>query len=58
MGANDEMEQAFGHGWAELQGDGSLEGEICLENGDTISFVARRSIIIFNCPLGRIRFVL
>jgi hypothetical protein len=40
---NDEMEEASGHGWAELQQDGSLEGEICLENGDEIPFVARRS---------------
>jgi hypothetical protein len=40
---NDEMEEARGHGWAELRHDGSLEGEICLENGDEIPFVARRS---------------
>ena len=39
---NDEMEEASGHGWAELQDDGSLEGEICLENGDDIPFIARR----------------
>ena len=36
---NDEMEEAGGHGWAELQDDGSLEGEICLENGDDIPFI-------------------
>lgn len=40
---NDEVEEAVGHGWAELQSDGSLEGEVCLENGDDIPFVARRS---------------
>ena len=40
---NDELEEAAGHGWAELQDDGSLEGEICLENGDDIPFIARRS---------------
>lgn len=40
---NDEMEGASGHGWTELQQDGSLEGEICLENGDEILFIARRS---------------
>ena len=40
---NDEMEEANGHGWAGLQQDGSLEGEICLENGDEITFIARRS---------------
>lgn len=42
---NDEMEEASGHGWAEIQQDGSLEGEICLENGDDIPFIARRSAI-------------
>ncbi|MDP1700970.1 MAG: hypothetical protein Q8L53_08460 [Aestuariivirga sp.] len=40
---NDEMEPAYGDGWAELQKDGSLEGEICLLNGDDIPFIARRS---------------
>jgi hypothetical protein len=40
---NDEMEPACGHGWAELQDDGSREGEICLINGDDIPFIARRS---------------
>jgi hypothetical protein len=35
---NDEMEPAEGEGdgWAELYDDGSLEGEICLLNGDNI----------------------
>jgi hypothetical protein len=36
---SDEMEPASGHGWAD---DGSLEGEICLEGGDDIPFIARR----------------
>lgn len=40
---NDEMEQASGDGWAELQENGSLKGEISLQNGDDISFIARRS---------------
>ena len=40
---NDEMEPASGDGWAELQDDGSLEGEICLINGDDIPFIARHS---------------
>ena len=40
---NDEMEPASGEGWAELQNDGSLEGKICLINGDDIPFIARRS---------------
>jgi len=37
-----EMDPASGQGWAEKLDDGSLEGEICLEGGDNISFVARR----------------
>jgi hypothetical protein len=37
------MEPASGDGWAELRDDGSLEGEICLLNGDDIPFIARRS---------------
>ncbi|WP_229195091.1 hypothetical protein [Bradyrhizobium acaciae] len=41
--ANDEMEPAEGDGWAELKNDGSLEGEICLLNGDNIPFIARCS---------------
>ena len=40
---SDEMEPATGHGWAEIRRDGSLEGEICLEHGDDIPFIARRS---------------
>ena len=40
---NDEMELANGSGWAELQDDGSLEGEICLLNGDDVPFIARRA---------------
>jgi hypothetical protein len=39
---SDEMEPASGHGWAEKQDDGSLEGEICLDGGDDIPFIARR----------------
>jgi hypothetical protein len=38
---NDEMEPASGHGWAELQDDGSLKGEICFNNGDEVTFTAR-----------------
>ncbi|MGH9806693.1 MAG: hypothetical protein ACRD9W_05435 [Terriglobia bacterium] len=43
MGGSDEMEPAKGHGWAEKLNDGSLEGEISLEGGDDIPFIARRS---------------
>ena len=39
----DEMEPATGDGWAEVQRDGTLKGEICLLNGDDIPFIARRS---------------
>lgn len=39
---NDEMEPANGDGWAEVQSDGTLKGEICLLNGDDIPFIARR----------------
>jgi len=40
---NDEMEPASGHGWVEILDDQTLEGEICLEGGDDIPFIARRS---------------
>lgn len=40
---SDEMEPATGHGWAEKTDDGSLKGEISLEGGDDIPFIARRS---------------
>lgn len=40
---SDEIDPTSGTGWVELQDDNSLEGEICLENGDDIPFIARRS---------------
>jgi hypothetical protein len=39
---NEEMDEACGHGWAELQPDGSLEGVICFHGGDEANFIARR----------------
>jgi hypothetical protein len=39
---HDEMDEASGDGWAELQADGSLEGEIAFDNGDESAFKARR----------------
>lgn len=39
---NDEMDEAQGSGWAELQPDGSLTGEIRFHRGDEITFTARR----------------
>jgi hypothetical protein len=38
---NDEMDEVRGDGWAELQDDGSLVGEINFHNGDDIPFIAR-----------------
>jgi hypothetical protein len=46
---NDESEEASGHGWAELQADGSLQGEICLSNGDDIPFIAHRQTSSTAC---------
>lgn len=38
---NDEMDEACGDGWAELQTNGSLEGQICFHGGDEANFTAR-----------------
>jgi len=40
-GGSDEMDQVDGDGWAKLQPDGSLQGQICVHNGDEIDFIAR-----------------
>lgn len=37
---SDEMDEASGQGWAELQDDGSLNGEISFHHGDESSFIA------------------
>ena len=37
---NDEMEEVCGDGWAELQSDGTLEGQICFQDGDEADFIA------------------
>jgi hypothetical protein len=42
LSGSDEMEPASGHGWADMQDNGSLEGAICPEGGDDIPFIARR----------------
>ena len=39
---SDETEPARGRGWAEELANDSLEGEIYLEGGDDIPFIARR----------------
>jgi len=38
---SDEMDEASGDGWAELQPAGSLGGEICFHRGDEVAFIAR-----------------
>lgn len=38
---NDEMDEACGDGWAELQSDGSITGQINFHRGDEAGFTAR-----------------
>ena len=33
---NDEMDEAQGNGWAEIQPDGSINGQICFHRGDEV----------------------
>ena len=46
---NDEMDEAQGDGWAELQPDGSLTGQICFHGGDEANFSARRETSSTAC---------
>jgi hypothetical protein len=46
---NDEMDQAQGDGWAELQPDGSLKGAISFHGGDEANFIARRQTSSTAC---------
>lgn len=46
---NDEMDEAHGNGWAELQPDGSLKGQICFHGGDEANFIARRDTSSTAC---------
>lgn len=46
---NDEMDEAQGHGWAAIQPDGSLEGQICFHGGDEANFIARRETSSTAC---------
>ena len=39
---NDEMDEALGHGCADLQPEGSLKGQICFHGGDEANFTGRR----------------
>jgi hypothetical protein len=38
---NDEMDEASGSGWAKLQPDGSIKGQIRFHHGDKANFTAR-----------------
>ena len=38
----DEMDEALGNGWVELQPDDSLAGAICFHGGDEANFIARK----------------
>jgi hypothetical protein len=46
---NDEMDEARGDGWAELQPDGVLKGQICFHSGDEADFVAHRDTSSTAC---------
>jgi len=46
---NDEMDEAFGDGWAELQPDGTFKGQICFHGGDEANFIARREVSSTAC---------
>jgi hypothetical protein len=46
---NDEMDEAAGEGWAKLQSDASLTGQICFQNGDDANFIARRETSSTAC---------
>lgn len=48
-GGSDEGIEVNGDGWAELQPDSSLTGEICFHNGDDASFIARRELSSTAC---------
>jgi hypothetical protein len=38
---NDEMNEASGHGWVELQPNNRLKGQICFHGGDEADFTAK-----------------
>jgi hypothetical protein len=46
---NEEMDEAQGDGSAELQPDGSLNGQICFHGGDEANFTARRETSSTAC---------
>jgi hypothetical protein len=38
---NDEMDEACGNGWAEIQPNGTLKGQICFLGADQVDFIAK-----------------
>ncbi|MDB5474843.1 MAG: hypothetical protein JWP49_354 [Phenylobacterium sp.] len=46
---NDQMDEAQGDGWAELQPNGTLKGQICFDGGDDANFAARRETSSTAC---------
>jgi len=46
---NDEMDEAQGDGRADIQPDGSLNGQICFHDGDEANFIARRETSSTAC---------
>lgn len=46
---NDEMDVPQGDGWAELQPDGSLTGQVCFHGGGEANFIARRETSSTAC---------
>jgi len=46
---NDEMDEARGDGWAELQPDGNLHGQICFHSGDEADFLAHQDTSSTAC---------
>jgi hypothetical protein len=46
---NDEMDEAHGDGWAKLQPNGALQGQIRFHGGDEANFTARRDTSSTAC---------
>jgi hypothetical protein len=46
---NEEMDAVQGDGWAKLQPDGTLHGQICFHGGDEADFIAHRDTSSTAC---------
>ena len=46
---NDEVDEAQGDGWAKIQPDGSLKGQIRFDGGDDANFTAHRETSSTAC---------